>query len=310
MNKNQVDFNGVFPILITPFSNDGEIDLCSFKKIIEFMLEIDVDGITILGVLGESNRLIDSERDMIINEAVNVTAGKIPVVVGTSHSGTHATSLLSKRAEQLGASAVMIAPHAEPVTNGNSVMEMFEYVADHLTIPIVVQDHPASTRVHMSSDLLLRLVTEIPNIKCIKQEATPTPPKTRMVLSQLGRMGRNIVILTGLGALYGQYDLESGSNGFMTGFAFPEVLQAMLLAKNSGNIEAMQILYKKFLPLIVFEQQPGLAIRKEIYRLRGLIANSYVRHPGKSIDTNTSSDLIRLLDNNLQHFTITEPLNL
>ena len=304
------DFHGIFPILVTPFNETGELDLKSLKNIINTMNLIKVDGITVLGVLGESNRLIERERDQIISEAVRVADGKIPVIVGTSFTGTHATSLLSTRAEQFGASAVMITPHAEPIPDDNRILEMFKYVDSRITIPIVIQDHPASTNVHMSPDLLFRLIKEVPGIVCIKQEATPTPPKIRRIIAELERTNQKVSILTGLGALYGQFDLESGSNGFMTGFAFPEILQAMLYAKNSGDLVTLQDLYNRFLPLIVYEQQPGLAIRKEIFKLRGLIESSHVRHPGKSIDASTSSEITKLLDNTLANFTITEPLNL
>ena len=94
---------------------------------------------------------------------------------------------------------------------------------------------------------------------------------------------RKVPILTGLGALYGQFDLEAGSSGFNTGFAFPEVLMLMVKAMKAGDVKRVQNLYARFLPLVVFEQQPGVAVRKEILRLRGLLDSSRVRHPGASI---------------------------
>ena len=96
-------FTGVFPILVTPFTDDEHIDLTSFERVVDFMAQLGVDGVTILGVLGESNRLIDAEREALIQTAVAASDGRIPVVVGTSHPGTHATLRLSKRAAELGA---------------------------------------------------------------------------------------------------------------------------------------------------------------------------------------------------------------
>ncbi len=119
---------------------------------------------------------------------------------------------------------------------------------------------------------------------------------------------RKVSILTGLGALYGQYDLESGSNGFMTGFAFPEVLKGLVEAGNEKREEEMRALYTRFLPLIVFEQQPGLAVRKEIYRRRGLIASSRVRHPGASINPEAAAQLQSILDQVIPNIDITRPL--
>ena len=79
---------GVIPILATPFHDDETLDLGSWTRLIEFMIAVGVDGITILGVLGESNRLRDEERVLLIKAAVAAAHGRTPVIVGTSHTGT------------------------------------------------------------------------------------------------------------------------------------------------------------------------------------------------------------------------------
>ena len=125
----------------------------------------------------------------------------------------------------------------------------------------------------------------------------------------LNRMSkRSVPILTGLGALYGGFDLARGSHGFMTGFAFPEVLIAMVRAARDKQFDRANELYHRFLPLIVFEQQPGVAVRKEIFRLRGLIDTGTVRHPGSGLDTETGEHLRSLLDMILPDTDLTKPL--
>ena len=287
------NFLGVYPILVTPFHADEKPDLESFDRLIRFMVEIGVDGVTVLGVLGESNRMLDAEREQLISTAVTAADGQIPVVVGTSHKGTMATLGLSQMAAELGASAVMVTPSQEPVPSEERVFEYFKRIADDLTVPMVVQDHPASTQVHMSVPLLLRLARELPKVACFKEEGVPTPQ--RVYALKQGMTERDVPILTGLGALYGLFDLRSGADGFMTGFAFPEILMAMVQAKKEENSESLMALYKTFLPLITFEQQPGIAIRKEIFRLRGLISSSTVRHPGAPLNKFAATQLTELL---------------
>ncbi len=102
--------------------------------------------------------------------------------------------------------------------------------------------------------------------------------------------------------------LERGGNGFMTGFAFPEVLIKMVKKAKAKQMEAVREIYSRFLPLIVFEQQPGLAIRKEIYRMRGLIKSNCVRHPGATIDKATTEQLQHLIDSVLPGVNLTEPI--
>lgn len=298
-------FSGVIPILATPFNQDESLDLDSLQRMINFMVALGVDGITVLGVLGESNRLNDHEREALIKSAVATAAKRIPVIVGTSHAGSAAATYLSRMAEDLGADAVMVAPAREPVANDTRIVEYYGRIASGTTLPIVLQDHPASTEVQMSVPLILRIVSEVSAVACIKAEAVPTPPKIRALRAGLPRQ---VTILSGLGALYAPFDLEAGSDGFNTGFAFPEVLMAMVAAAQAKDFDRVNALYSRFAMLIVFEQQPGLAIRKEILRLRGLIAGNAVRHPGATIAPAIAADAAALVKRTLPNIDITKPV--
>ena len=302
-----ISFEGVYPILATPFNDDESLDLESFDRLIRFMAQLRVEGVTILGVLGESNRLLDREREALIKTAV-AAAGSMPIIVGTSHSGSRAALGLSQMAQELGADGVMVTPQAEPVPNDDRVYEYYKTIVEGIAIPLVVQDHPASTGVHMSVALMNRIVADFARVACIKEEATPTPPKIRSLLQ--GMTGRKIPILTGLGALYGEFDLQAGSSGFNTGFAFPEVLSAIVKAAKSGDTARANTLYAKFLPLIVFEQQPGVAVRKEILRRRGAIRSNRVRHPGANLNAAVAAQLEQLLAQVLPDVDIRQPLAL
>ncbi len=296
---------GVIPILATPFRDDEQLDLDAWDRLLDFMVRLGVDGVTIVGVLGESSRLNDHERDALIARAVATVNGRIPIIVGTSFSGSQAARHLSRCAQDLGADAVMIAPGKEPVPNDDRIVEHYQRIAAGLIIPIVLQDHPASTDVHLSVPLMLRIVREVPGIACIKEEAVPTAPKIRQLIE--GQRERKVPILSGLGALYAPFDLEAGSAGFNTGFAFPEVLQAMTAAARASNWPRVHALYAKFAALIVFEQQPGVAVRKEILRRRGLLNSARTRHPGASITPFAMKQLDALIEATLPGVDLTQP---
>ena len=297
----QTEFTGVIPILATPFNDDESLDLASWRRRIEFMVELGVDGITILGVLGESNRVNDHEREALIKTAVATANKRIPVIVGASHTGTAAAAFLLRMAEELGADAVMIAPAREAVPNDERVIEYYQRIAAATKLPIVLQDHPASTEVHMSVPLILRITKEVTSIACIKAEAVPTPPKIRALRAGLTRP---VSILSGLGALYAPFDLAAGSDGFNTGFAFPEVLRELLNASMDNDMDRLHTLYQRFAALIVLEQQPGLAVRKEILRQRGLIASNRVRHPGATITPAVAADVAAQIARTLPNIDI------
>lgn len=300
-------FEGVFPILATPFNDDETLDLVSLERMVRFMVSLGVDGITVLGVLGESNRMVDAEREQVIKTAV-AAAGTCPVIVGASHSGTYAALQLSQMAQSLGAAAVMISPQYEATPNEQRVFEYFQRIAGGISIPLVVQDHPPSSQVHMSVALLLRLVSEIPAVACVKAEAAPTLGKISALRD--GMKQRRVPLLTALGALYGGFELERGASGFNTGFAFPEILLQMVAFAREGKMAQAQALYQRILPLIVFEQQPGTAIRKELLRLRGVISSNRVRHPAASVDAATSEQLRALINRVLPNVDITQPVRL
>ncbi|HWQ37552.1 MAG TPA: dihydrodipicolinate synthase family protein [Burkholderiales bacterium] len=295
---------GVFPILPTPFHDDETFDRESMTAVVRFMRELGVDGITVLGVLGEASRLSDGERELVIRTAVQAADG-LPVIVGASAGATYTARELAKMAQCSGACAVMVTPHAEAVPSDERIVEYYRGIADAISIPIVLQDHPASTQVHMSAALIARITAEVPAIAGIKEEAVPTAPKIRQLR---GLLKRPLKILTGLGGLYALFDLEAGSDGFNTGFAFPEALMAMHRASRAQDWVRVRSIYRRFLPLIVFEQQPGVAIRKEVFRLRGLIKTGRVRHPGAGISPETSAQLRALLDETLPGVDLARPI--
>ena len=299
-------FTGVIPILPTPFHDDETIDLDSWKRLLEFMVALGVDGVTILGVLGESNRLTDAERERLIETSVETVRRRIPIIVGTSHSGTRGATDLSRMAQTLGADAVMVAPAKEPVPNDDRILDLYRRIGDEISIPIVLQDHPASSEVHLSIDLILRILRQVPRIACVKEEAIPTAPKIRQLRDS--SIDRPIAILTGLGALYAPFDLEAGSDGFNTGFAFPEVMQAMVADGRACDWERVHAIYSRFAALIVLEQQPGLAIRKEIFRRRGLLASARVRHPGSTVSPVQFRQIDALLSRTLGDTNVTRPI--
>src|SRR5688572_1819723 len=209
-------------------------------------------------------------------------------------------------AQDLGAAAVMVAPAREAVPSDDRIFELYQQLAERLTIPVVLQDHPASTEVHMSAGLILRILRALPSIGCVKEEAVPTAPKIRLLRE--GLKERDVPILSGLGALYAPFDLEAGSDGFNTGFAFPEVLQALVSSARQKDWSLVHDIYSRFGALIVFEQQPGVAVRKELLRRRGLLASARVRHPGATISSAQSAQLDALLVRTLPGVDITRPI--
>ena len=299
-------FSGVIPILVTPFNADESVDADSIRNMIQLMQDIGAQGVTILGVLGEANRLDDAERELVITSAIQA-AGQLPVIVGTSATGTRAVINHNKTAKKLGASAVMVTPQAEAVPSDKKVFKHFQSILSEADLPVVLQDHPGSSGVHMSNELIFKMLDELNGFCGVKLESVPTAPKLQSLKS---RYGKEIKVMTGLGALYGAFDLEAGSDGFNTGFAFPEVLIALANKAKKNEWDSVYEIYRRFLPLIVYEQHPGVAIRKELLKMRGAISTSTVRSPGGQGNESIQNTLTRLLSKVVPNQDLSKPIKI
>lgn len=280
---------GVFNILTTPFLPDGGLDLSSLRRLIEGVVGAGVDGITVLGVAGEAQKLSGEERSEVVTTALEVAGGRVPVFVGASQDGTDVTVAASLEAERAGATGVMIAPPTF-LQPGPALTEHFGRIGGAISIPIILQDYPPVNGVTMSPQAMAELVRAVPAITTIKLEGTPTPQRTAQTLALVGDRA---TVLGGLGGMYLLDELRRGASGTMTGFAYPEVLVEIWRAWRTGDRRSAAGIYARYLPLLVFEGQPGvgLAIRKEILRRRGLIEHAAVRQPGPRIDQGILDDL-------------------
>ena len=284
---------GIYNITPTPFSQDGSFDEASMRRLVEFMVECGVDGLTILGVLGEAGKLSEAERERVIGTAVEAAGERLPVCVGTTHAATRQCIAYSKRAQDLGARAVMVAPPKLARSNDGALRRHYLAVAEAIDLPVVVQDHPASSGVYMSVDFIAALAEEAPSCRFLKLEDEPSPPKVSQVLAA----NPDIRVFGGLGGIMFLEELRHGAVGTMTGFAFPEILVQVRRKFLAGDVDGATTLFYHACPLIRFENQKriNLPLRKEIYRRRGLISSARVRAPYTPLDDGTLEDLDDLL---------------
>jgi 4-hydroxy-tetrahydrodipicolinate synthase len=293
------DARGVYVIAATPFKDDGSIDFASIDRLVEFYLGCGVDGMTILGVMGEFQKLSESETVDVGRRFLKATAGRIPVVVGVSNPGTDQLVRLAGSAMDYGAAGVMVMPiqglKTDEAVNGYMSGVMTALGA---SIPVCVQDYPQLSGVWFSADCFARMVDGFPQIVMFKHEEAPGLRKLSAIRKLCdGRERRHISILCGNGGIHLPQEYLRGADGAMTGFAFPEMLVGMDRLFRAGKPEEAEDLNDLYLPVIRHELQPGigLAIRKEILRRRGAIASAAVRAPGPRLDAGDHAELDRLL---------------
>ena len=289
----QDKFAGVHWMLSTPFNESEQVDYESLARLIVKAREFGCVGVVVLGVTGEVAKLTDSERYNIVEFVVQKAEG-LSVVVGTTGSGTAVAVARSQEADQLGAHALMIAPPPIAKPNPAAVIHYYSSIAASTSLPLVIQDYPAVSGVYMTVELMKQLADQLPSFKYLKLEDPPTPTKLSMIKKSLGdRIG----VFGGLGGLCLFDELNRGSLGAMTGFAFIEIFVKIVQYVQQKQHGEARELFNKYLPLVQMEMQEGigLSIRKEALRLRGLIDTALVRHPGVNIDDLTRNELKTLV---------------
>jgi 4-hydroxy-tetrahydrodipicolinate synthase len=281
---------GIYNITPTPFHSDGALDEASLRRLTTFTRDAGVNGMTILGVLGEADKLTEAERDRVIGIVIETAGRDFPICVGTTHAGTDGCIALSRRAQELGARAVMVAAPRLARSNDAALERHYLAVAGAIDVPVVVQDYPPAVGgITMSVEFIARLAAASPRCAFLKLEDEPSPMKVSQVL----KANPGVQVFGGLGGMFLLEELRHGAIGTMTGFAFPEILVDIYRQWAAGNRDAATELFYRYLPLIRFENQQriNLAIRKHIYHLRGVIASSRARAPFTPVDPDTLKDL-------------------
>ena len=212
-------FKGVFPVVPTTFRDDGELDLDSQRRCLDFMIDAGSNGLCILANFSEQFVLSDEEREVLTDLTLEHVAGRVPVIVTTSHFSTRVCAERSRRAQAAGAAMVMIMPpyHGATIRAPElAIYDFFQRISDAIDLPIMIQDAPVSGT-PLSATFLVRMAQEIPNIRYFKIEVPQAAAKLRQMIELGGEAiegpwdGEEAITLFP--------DLDAGATGSMTGAA-------------------------------------------------------------------------------------------
>lgn len=290
--------HGVCTITLTPFTDDGDVDLEGIDSLTDYYLDSGVHGLTILGIMGEAHKLSDDERSAVMERYISAADSRIPVIVGCSAMATRVVIERAREAEEAGAAAVMVAP-PNNVRNLDLVFEHYRRVAEAIAVPVVVQDEPVNTGVVMPAAFVARVVNEIEGCRYVKLEEAPTTIKITSLIQSIEDSRKRAGIFGGLGGMYFYEELARGAAGIMTGFAYQEILAHTYELFEAEKKREAQEYFFRYLPLIRFEAQlgvGGMGIRKEVFKLRGVIPSSHVRFPAPALDEETLRELGELIE--------------
>lgn len=288
-------YRGIFPVVPTTFTETGELDLASQKRAVDFMIDAGSDGLCILANFSEQFSLSDDEREIVTRTVLEHVAGRVPVIVTTSHYSTAICAARSRRAQEYGAAMVMVMPPYHGATfrvPESQIHAFYARVSDALGIPIMIQDAPASGTA-LAAPFLARMAREIEQVAYFKIETPGAANKLRDLIALGGDAvegpwdGEEAITLLA--------DLNAGATGAMTGGGFPDGIRPIIDAHRAGRFDEAFALYQKWLPLINHEnRQAGLLAAKALMKEGGVIACELPREPLPPMRPETRAELIAI----------------
>jgi 2-keto-3-deoxy-L-arabinonate dehydratase len=286
---------GVFPIAPTPFLENGDLDLEGQRRVVDCMIDQGVDGLCILANYSEQFLLSDTERDDLTDLCISHVAGRVPVIVTTSHFSTRIACARAARAARAGASLLMLMPpyHGTGLRADEAGMiEHFARVAEAAQIPIMVQDAPLSG-VNLSVPFLLRLAQEVPLVRYLKIEVAGTAAKLRNLVELGGELVEGP--FDGEESITLMADLDAGATGTMCSALLPDLIKPVVQHHRAGRRREAGEQYARILPLINYEnRQCGLRAAKAVMKEGGVIRSDAVRHPLEPLHPATRGGLLEL----------------
>ena len=249
-----MNWSGVFPAATTQFNPDLSIDFDASQQVLDALIRDGVHGLVVLGTCGENNSLEPDEKRKMLKAAVEVVAGRVPIIVGVSELTTTRAATFAKDAEALGADALMALPAMVYVPTEAELEAHFRTVARASGLPIMLYNNPPAYRAAITLNVLANLADE-PTIVAVKESA----PDTRRFTDLARAFGERFILMAGLDdvALEG---LLLGAQGWISGLtsAFPQESVALVAAVDRGDLEEARRIYRWFMPLLHLDAEHDL----------------------------------------------------
>ena len=288
-------YSGIWPVAPTAFNPDGTLDDEGNRRVMDCMIDQNVDGVCILANYSEQFLLSDAERLSLTRLSIEQVAGRVPVIVTISHFATDIVVERARQAKEMGADVVMMmAPYHGALLKGTPAQtyEQFARVGE-VGIPIMLQDAPLSG-VELDVPLLARMAREIEMLKLLKIESVGTAAKLRALRSEAGAHvdgpfdGEEGITLMA--------DLDAGATGTMTSATIPDQIKPVVTHHLAGARDAALAAYARVLPAINHEnRQCGFRAAKEAMVAGGVFKSAYCRHPIPALAPEPRAALMELL---------------
>lgn len=296
---------GVFPVVPTPFTPDGAVDLAAFPAVIDFALAAGADGLVFPGMASEVETLSDDERRMLVRALGAHIAGRRPIIVGASDADPAKAAAHAEAGRAIGAVAAMVMAPNRLAGDVAGQIAYFQAVAAATALPIMLQNAPAPMGAGLSPEDVARIATAVAAIRFVKEETLPCGQNVERILKAAGPAID--AVYGGGGARYVLDEMQRGAAGTMPAIEIADLHVAMLAAWKRGDSATARRLYTDTLPLLAFQMVFRVRATKEVLRRRGILSCTAARARGPVLDDGDRRELGELLATVRPHCTIHIP---
>ncbi|WP_213279532.1 dihydrodipicolinate synthase family protein [Chryseobacterium indologenes] len=271
----KLNWEGIYPAVLTPFTKEGEIDFEMFALNTEAQIKAGVHGIILAGTLGEASALETEEKFELLKYAKKITQGRIPVILNLSENTTKNAVNFAQKAKEFGADGLMLLPPMRYKADNHEVVEYFKAVASATDLPILIYNNPVDYGIYVTLEMFEELI-EYPTIQAVKESTRDLANVTRMI----NRFGKRIKILGGVDTICLE-TLMLGADGLVAGLvdAFPYETMAMYNYVKANEYDKAVAIYRWFMPLLELDIHPKLIQYIKLAATAEGISNPYVRAP-------------------------------
>ena len=291
------EWKGVFPALLTPFTDDDKLDLIMYEKNLAAQVEAGVHGIIIGGSLGEASTITVQEKEELVEFSVEYLNGKIPVILNIAESSTKDAIQQAIYAHNWGADGIMLLPPMRYKTDDRETISYFKAVANSTDLPIMIYNNPVDYKIDTRPDMFDQLVA-CKNITALKESSRDVTNLTRMK----NRFGDRFKILCGVDTL-AMEELCLGADGLVAGLvcAFPKETVAIYNLVKAGKIEEAIKIYRWFMPLLELDIHPKLVQYIKLAAAQVGISNEYVRAPRLTLIGEEREKVLKIINEGVKN---------
>jgi 4-hydroxy-tetrahydrodipicolinate synthase len=252
METNTMNFPGIIPAAITPFTADDQVDLAALRTNLEALVAAGVGGLVATGTMGEATSLSDLERRAVVDTCVAVADGRIPVIVGVSAGSTAGAVKNATAAREAGAGAVMCLP---PLNYGGTVAELVAFYAavGAAGLPIMTYNNPGASGIDLTPAVIAELAAAVEGVVAVKE----CSGDARRIAELVNDTSLEILVGGDDWALEG---FATGATGWVSGVAnvVPAECVELQALVEAGRLPEARALYARLLPLARLDMTPHL----------------------------------------------------